>query len=136
MPGKSLLTTLPQDMPTATVRSAPRARAGETGLQGVKRLRPLVARGHDILRERLEPGGAVEDHRGRMTTQMLLAVALLFGFASFTSAHAEWEILDRGSAVYAGATTAPAMETAQSSTPTTTASGTSEDFAKNHTTSK
>ena len=49
--------------------------------------------------------------------KMLLAIAL-FGFASFTSAHAEWEILDTTSAVYAGATTnGPATDTAKSTTP-------------------
>jgi hypothetical protein len=60
--------------------------------------------------------------------KMLLAIALLFGFASFTSAHAEWEILDSGSAVYAGSTTdAPVM--------TATSSATTE-VAKNNTGSK
>jgi hypothetical protein len=50
--------------------------------------------------------------------KMLLAIALLLGFASFTTAHAEWEILDTGSAVYAGAsTTAPATDTATSTAP-------------------
>jgi hypothetical protein len=68
--------------------------------------------------------------------KMLLAVALLFGFASFTSAHAEWEILDTGSAVYAGATTAPTTETAKSSAPAPTASDATKDVAKNNTTSK
>jgi uncharacterized transporter YbjL len=60
--------------------------------------------------------------------KMLLAIALLFGFASFTSAHAEWEILDAGSAVYAGSTTnAPVMTAASSAT---------EDVAKNNSSSK
>jgi hypothetical protein len=68
--------------------------------------------------------------------KMLLAVALLFGFASFTSAHAEWEILDTSSAVYAGATIAPATDTAKSSAPAPTASGTTKEVAKNNTTSK
>jgi len=67
--------------------------------------------------------------------KMLLAIALLFGFASFTSAHAEWEILDSGTAVYAGATTTPATATAKSSAPTTTASGTTKEVAKNSATS-
>ena len=69
--------------------------------------------------------------------KFLLAAALLFGFASFTSAHAEWEILDTTSAVYAGATTnAPATETAKSATPATTAADATKDVAKNNTTSK
>jgi hypothetical protein len=68
--------------------------------------------------------------------KMLLAVALLFGFASFTSARAEWEILDTGSAVYAGATTTPATETAKSSAPAPTASDATKDVAKNSTPSK
>jgi hypothetical protein len=69
--------------------------------------------------------------------KMLLAIVLLFGFASFTSAHAEWEILDTTSAVYAGATTnAPATETAKSTTPAPTASDATKDVAKNNTTSK
>jgi hypothetical protein len=68
--------------------------------------------------------------------KMLLAIALLFGFASFTSAHAEWEILDTGSAVYAGSTTTPATETAKSSAPAPTTSDATKDVAKNNTTSK
>jgi hypothetical protein len=68
--------------------------------------------------------------------KMLLAIALLFGFASFTSAHAEWEILDTTSAVYAGATTTPATETAKSSAPASTASGATKEVAKDNTTSK
>lgn len=73
--------------------------------------------------------------------KFLLAIALLFGFASFTAAHAEWEILDTGSAVYAGAATTPATETAKSTAPATTAPATTmssaaKDVAKNNTTSK
>jgi hypothetical protein len=68
------------------------------------------------------------------TMKMLLAIALLFGFASFTAAHAEWEILDTGSAVYAGATTnAPATDTAKSTALAPTASGATKDVAKNNT---
>jgi hypothetical protein len=67
--------------------------------------------------------------------KMLLAIALLFGFASFTSAHAEWEILDTSSAVYAGATTTPVTETAQSTAAATTASGATKEVAKNGSTS-
>jgi hypothetical protein len=37
--------------------------------------------------------------------KMLLAIVLLIGFASFSAARAECEILDGGTAVYAGATT-------------------------------
>jgi hypothetical protein len=66
--------------------------------------------------------------------KMLLAVALLFGFTSFTSAHAEWEILDTTSAVYAGASTsAPAIDTAKSTAPATTTSSATKDMAKNNT---
>jgi hypothetical protein len=68
--------------------------------------------------------------------KIALAIALLFGFASFTSAHAEWEILDTTSAVYAGATTnAPATETAKSAAPATTTSGATKDVAKNNSSS-
>lgn len=64
--------------------------------------------------------------------KMLLAIAL-FGFASFTSAHAEWEILDTTSAVYAGVKTdAPATDTAKSTAPTTTSSSATKDVAKNN----
>jgi hypothetical protein len=64
--------------------------------------------------------------------KMLLAIALLFGFASFTSAHAEWEILDTSGAVYAGATTnAAATDTAKSTAPTTS----TKEVAKNGNTS-
>jgi hypothetical protein len=66
--------------------------------------------------------------------KMLLAIALLFGFASFTSAHAEWEILDTSSAVYAGASTsAPATDTAKSTAPATNTSSATKDVAKNNT---
>ncbi|HUC68934.1 MAG TPA: hypothetical protein VMA53_26185 [Stellaceae bacterium] len=71
--------------------------------------------------------------------KFLLAIALLFGFASFTAAHAEWEILDTGSAVYAGAATTPATETAKSTAPATTApttSSTTKEVAKNNAPSK
>jgi hypothetical protein len=68
--------------------------------------------------------------------KFLLAIALLFGFASFTAAHAEWEILDTTSAVYAGVVTTPATETAKSTPPATTTSGATKEVAKNNTTSK
>ncbi|HUC68941.1 MAG TPA: hypothetical protein VMA53_26225 [Stellaceae bacterium] len=68
--------------------------------------------------------------------KMLLAATLLVGFASFTSAHAEWEILDSGSAVYAGAATTPVTATAKSAAPATTASGATKEFAKNDAASK
>jgi hypothetical protein len=45
--------------------------------------------------------------QGRTIMKMLLAAALLIGLAAFTTAHAEWEILDSGTAVYGGATAAP-----------------------------
>ena len=64
--------------------------------------------------------------------KMLLAIALLAGFGSFTAAHAEWKILDTGSAVYAGATTnTPATDTAKSAAPATTASSAPREVAKN-----
>jgi hypothetical protein len=51
---------------TAVIRSALRALASETGMQtgldGVRHLRPLVAQVHEILREGLEAGGTVEDY--------------------------------------------------------------------------
>jgi len=37
--------------------------------------------------------------------KMLLDITQLIGFASFSTAHAEWESFDGGTAVYAGATT-------------------------------
>ena len=47
--------------PTATIRHALRALASESGsgegLNRVRRLRPLVAQAHDILREQFESGG-------------------------------------------------------------------------------
>ena len=52
--------------PTAGIRSALRALAFETGpgaaQRGVRCLRPLIAQAHEILRDRLEGGGAVEDY--------------------------------------------------------------------------
>jgi hypothetical protein len=68
--------------------------------------------------------------------KFLLAIALLFGFGAFTAARAEWEILDTGSAVYAGAATTPATETAKSTAPATTTSDAAKAVAKNNTTSK
>jgi hypothetical protein len=68
--------------------------------------------------------------------KMLLAVALMFGFASFTSAHAEWEILDTGSAVYAGAATTPATDSAKSTAPASTGSSAAKEVAKNNAASK
>jgi hypothetical protein len=53
--------------------------------------------------------------------KMLLATALLVGFSAFTAAHAEWEILDAGTAVYAGAKVT-STAAAQSTAPSTTAS--------------
>jgi [protein-PII] uridylyltransferase len=67
---------------TATIRYALRALASETGLQGglrgVKFLRPVVAQAHDVLRERLESGGSVEDYlRGRARLADSAVVGLL-----------------------------------------------------------
>jgi UTP:GlnB (protein PII) uridylyltransferase len=67
---------------TATIRHALRALASETGLQaglrGVKFLRPLVAQAHEVLRERLESGGSVEDYlRGRARLADSAVVGLL-----------------------------------------------------------
>jgi [protein-PII] uridylyltransferase len=69
-------------MPTASVRHALRALASETGpqagLRGIKLLRPLVAQAHEILRERLEAGGSVEDYlRGRARLADSAVVGLL-----------------------------------------------------------
>ena len=57
-------------MPTTAIRHVLRALASETapqaGLRGVRLLRPLVAQAHEMLGERLEAGGSVEDYlRGR-----------------------------------------------------------------------
>ena len=53
-------------IPTAAIRSAlralPCAAGAQAGLRDVRRLRPLVAEAHEILRKRLETGGAVEDY--------------------------------------------------------------------------
>ncbi|HYZ32171.1 MAG TPA: hypothetical protein VE684_07810 [Crenalkalicoccus sp.] len=69
--------------PTAAIRSALRALACKSGRQGVKHLRPPVAQAHDILRERLETGGAVEDYlRGRAR----LADSAVIGLLHITSA--------------------------------------------------
>ena len=55
---------------TAAIRHALRALASETGpqagLRRVKLVRPLVAQAHEVLRERFEAGGSIEDYlRGR-----------------------------------------------------------------------
>jgi [protein-PII] uridylyltransferase len=69
-------------MPSAAVRFALRALACETGpqagLRRVKLVRPLVAQAHEILRERLEAGGSVEDYlRGRARLADSAVVGLL-----------------------------------------------------------
>src|ERR1700730_11133271 len=56
--------------PTTTIRHALRALASESGpgegLNRVRRLQPMVAQAHDILRERFESGGSAEEYlRGR-----------------------------------------------------------------------
>jgi hypothetical protein len=58
--------------------------------------------------------------------KMLLATALLISFSAFTAAHAEWEILDAGTAVYAGATTTASTAVAQSTAPSSTAASVAE----------
>ncbi|HET6307485.1 MAG TPA: DUF294 nucleotidyltransferase-like domain-containing protein [Rhodopila sp.] len=69
-----------------SVRSALRALASEAGptvgLNGVTPLRPLVAEAHEVLRERLEKGGSVEDYlQGRAR----LADSALTGLLHFAS---------------------------------------------------
>src|SRR5258708_16494929 len=76
-------------MPTTAIRHALRALASEagpqTGLRGVKLLRPLVARAHEVLRERLEAGGSVEAYlRGRARLADSAVIGLLH-FASVSS---------------------------------------------------
>ena len=68
--------------PTATIRHALRALASESGngegLNQVRRLRPLVAQAHDILRERLESGGSAEEYlRGRARLADSVVIGLL-----------------------------------------------------------
>jgi hypothetical protein len=67
---------------TAAVRHALRTLASETGpragLRGVMRLRPLVTQAHDVLRERFEAGGTVEDYlRGRARLADSAVIGLL-----------------------------------------------------------
>lgn len=71
-----------RDMPSAAVRHALRALASETVPQarrrGVKLLRPVVAQAHEVLRERLEAGGSVEDYlRGRTRLADSAVIGLL-----------------------------------------------------------
>jgi [protein-PII] uridylyltransferase len=68
--------------PTATIRHALRALASESGpdegLNRVKLLRPLVAQAHDILRERFESDGSVEEYlRGRARLADSVVIGLL-----------------------------------------------------------
>src|SRR3984957_13942658 len=68
-------------VPTAAIRHTLRALARETGPligRGVKPLRPLVARAHEVLRERLEAGGSVEAYlRGRTRLAGSAVIGLL-----------------------------------------------------------
>ena len=68
--------------PTATIRHALRSLASESGpgegLNRVRRLRPLVAQAHDILRERFESGGTAEAYlRGRARLADSVVIGLL-----------------------------------------------------------
>ena len=68
--------------PTAKIRHALRALASESGpgegLNRVRRLRPMVAQAHDILRERLESGGSAEEYlRGRARLADSVVIGLL-----------------------------------------------------------
>src|ERR1700676_4888622 len=68
--------------PTAKIRHALRALASESGpgegLNRVRRLRPMVAHAHDILRERLESGGSAEEYlRGRARLADSVVIGLL-----------------------------------------------------------
>jgi hypothetical protein len=68
--------------------------------------------------------------------KMLLATALLIAFSAFTAAHAEWETLDAGTAVYAGAKTA-STAVAQSAAPSNAcSSGPAAKHAEANTKSK
>src|ERR1700730_5830745 len=68
--------------PMARIRHALRALASESGpgegLDRVRRLRPMVAQAHDILRERFESGGSAEEYlRGRARLADSVGVGLL-----------------------------------------------------------
>ena len=73
-------------MPTAALRHAVRALASETGPQvaqrAVRLLRPLVAQAHEVLRERLEAGGSVEDY---LRSRARLADSTVVGLLHITS---------------------------------------------------
>jgi [protein-PII] uridylyltransferase len=82
MPSAAVGDATSDSVPTAAIRHALRALASETGplagLRGVKLLRPLVARAHEVLRERLEAGGSVETYlRGRARLADSAVVGLL-----------------------------------------------------------
>jgi [protein-PII] uridylyltransferase len=82
MPGAAVGGATSDSVPTAAIRHALRALASETGplagLRGVKLVRPLVARAHEVLRERLEAGGSVETYlRGRARLADSAVVGLL-----------------------------------------------------------
>ena len=72
-----------------SVRSALRALASETGIQtgldGVRQLRPLVAQAHEILRERLEAGGTIENYLSGRARLADSAVVGLLHVASLRS---------------------------------------------------
>ena len=68
--------------PTTTIRHALRALASESGpgegLNRVRRLQPMVAQAHDILRERFESGGSAEEYlRGRARLADSVVIGLL-----------------------------------------------------------
>jgi UTP:GlnB (protein PII) uridylyltransferase len=69
--------------PTTTIRHALRALASESGpgegLNRVRRLQPMVAQAHDILRERFESGGSAEEYlRGRARLADSVVIGLLY----------------------------------------------------------
>ncbi|HEY3721710.1 MAG TPA: DUF294 nucleotidyltransferase-like domain-containing protein, partial [Roseiarcus sp.] len=78
--GSGLAGRQPGGAPSKALRDAFRALASEAGvgLRGVRLLRPLVAQAHEVLRERLEAGGSVEDYlRGRARLADSAVIGLL-----------------------------------------------------------
>jgi len=106
IPSAAVGEATPDRVPTAEIRHALRALASETGpltgLRGVKLVRPLVTRAHEILRERLEAGGSVEAYLRDRTRLADSVVIGLLHVASISSGMRDRSMVAPLAAIAAG----------------------------------
>jgi glutamine synthetase adenylyltransferase len=106
IPSAAVGEATPDRVPTAEIRHALRALASETGpltgLRGVKLVRPLVTRAHEVLRERLEAGGSVEAYLRDRTRLADSVVIGLLHVASISSGMRDRSMVAPLAAIAAG----------------------------------